>query len=53
MLRAVYNGAVCGGTETINQFQSMVSTAIEPIRDELAGPARHVTHQIRHVRTWR
>src|SRR5699024_10020215 len=51
MLRVVYTSAVRGRTEAINQFQAMVSTAVEPIREELADMT--VTRQIRHVRTWR
>ena len=51
MLRVVYTSAVRGRTEAINQFQAMVSTALEPIRDELAGMT--VTRQLHQVRTWR
>jgi len=36
----VYTSAVRGRTEAINQFQAVVSTALEPIRDELAGMKR-------------
>ena len=51
MLRLVYTTAVTGRTEAINQFHAVLSTAIEPIREELAGMT--VSSQLQQVRRWR
>ncbi len=51
MLRLVYTTAVTSRTAALNQFHAVLSTALEPIRDELAGMS--VTRQLRAVRRWR
>lgn len=51
MLRLVYTTAVADRTQAINQFHAVVSTAVEPIRDELASMT--LVHQFQRVRCWR
>jgi transposase/DNA-binding XRE family transcriptional regulator len=51
MLRLVYTTAVTDRTEAINQFHAVLSTAVEPIREELAGMT--ISRQLQQARRWR